>query len=54
MRLFQYTRHKYGAKDSPTCANYALQRTAVDNQDRYPQAAYAVELTFTWMTTLDL
>ena len=40
--VFQYTRHIFGAKDSPTCANYALRRTAVDNQDRYPDAAYAV------------
>ena len=42
MSVFQYTRHIFGAKDSPTCANYALRRTAVDNQDRYPDAAYAV------------
>ena len=40
--VFQYTRHIFGAKDSPTCGNYALRRTAVDNQDRYPDAAYAV------------
>ena len=40
--IFQYTRHIFGAKDSSTCANYALRRTAVDNQDRYPDAAYAV------------
>ena len=39
---FQYTRHIFGAKNSPTCANYALRRTTVDNQDRYPEAAYAV------------
>ena len=31
--VFQYTRHTFGAKNSPTCANYALPRTAVDNQD---------------------
>ena len=29
--VFQYTRHIFGAEDSPTCANYALQRTARDN-----------------------
>ena len=40
--VFQYTRHIFGAKNSPTCANYVLRRTAVDNQDRYPDAAYAV------------
>ena len=26
--MYQYTRHKFGTKDSPTCANYALQRAA--------------------------
>ena len=40
--VFQNIRHIFGAKDSPTCANYALRRTAVDNQDRYLDAAYAV------------
>ena len=49
--VFQYTRHIFGAKDFPTCANYALRRTAVDNQDRYPEAAYAVLTIFTWMKT---
>ena len=38
----QYTRNIFGAKDSPTCATYALRRTAVDNQDRYPDTAYGV------------
>ena len=38
----QYTRHIYGAKDSPTFANYALQRTAQDNVSQYPEAAIAV------------
>ena len=40
--VFQYTRHIFGAKDSPTCANYALRRTAVDNQDLYPDIDCAV------------
>ena len=30
------------AKDSPTCANYALQRTAIHNAKEYPEAAQAV------------
>ena len=30
------------ARDSPTCANYALQRTAMDNQAIFPDAASAV------------
>ena len=40
--VHQYTRHIFGANDSPTCANYALQRTASDNAKEYPEAAKAV------------
>ena len=40
--VHQYTRHIFGAKGSPTCANYALQRTARDNAKEYPEAAKAV------------
>ena len=40
--VYQYTRHIFGAKDSPTCADYALQRTARDNAKFYPEAAKAV------------
>ncbi|XP_063717837.1 uncharacterized protein LOC134844942 [Symsagittifera roscoffensis] len=40
--VHQYTRHIFGARDSPTCANYALQRTAMDNQAMFPDAASAV------------
>ena len=39
--VYQYTRHIFGAKDSPTCANYALKRTARDNAKFYPEAAKA-------------
>ena len=42
MVVHQYTRHIFGARDSPTCANYALQRTAIDNQAMFPDAASAV------------
>ena len=38
----QYTSHILGAKDLPTCANYALQRTASDNAKEYPEAAKSV------------
>ena len=31
-----------GAKDLPKCANYAVRRTAVDNEDCYLEPAYAV------------
>ena len=39
---YQHTRHVFGAKDSPICANYALEPTARDNAKIYPQAAKAV------------
>ena len=39
---YQYTRHIFGARDSPTCANFALQKTARDNQVFFPDAASAV------------
>ena len=40
--VYQYTRYIFGAKDSPTCANYALQRAARDNVNQYPEATKAV------------
>ena len=40
--LYIYTRHIFGAKDSPTWANYALQRTARDKVIQYPEATKAV------------
>ena len=40
--VFQYARHIFGSKDSPTCANYALKRTATDNQSEFPEAAASV------------
>ena len=40
--VHQYTRHIFGARDSPTCANFALQKTASDHQAEYPEAAPAV------------
>ena len=42
MVIHQYTRHIFGARDSPTCANFALQKTVSDNQAEYPEAASAV------------
>ena len=35
VEVYKYTRHVFGAKSSPTCANYALQRTAGDNSKEY-------------------
>ena len=39
---YQYTRHIFGYRDSPTCANFALQKTPRDNQVLFPDAASAV------------
>ena len=39
MVVHQYTRHIFGDRDSP---NFALQKTASDNQAEYPEAASAV------------
>ena len=52
--VHQYTRHLFGAKDSPTCANYALQRTARDNVIQYPEATKAVLENFYMDDYLDL
>ena len=44
--VYQYIRHIFGSKDSPTCANYALKRTATDNHTDYPEAAESVHRNF--------
>ena len=38
--VHQYTRHIFGTRDSPTCANFALQKTASDNQARVPRSCF--------------
>ena len=40
--VYQNTRHVIGGKESPTCANYALKRTARGNIGQYPVATKAV------------
>ena len=44
--VFQNTRHVFRAKVSPTCANFALLKTAVDNETEYSEAALAVQQNF--------
>ena len=51
METFQYTRHVFGAKDSPACANHALQQTALDRKSAFP-AACAVALRDFYMDDL--
>ena len=36
----QYNRHIFGAKSSPTCANFALQACALDNAEGFERASY--------------
>ena len=50
--VYQYTRHIFGAKDSSTCANYALQPTARDNAKLTPKLQKPSLKTFTWTLTL--
>ena len=45
MEIYEYTRHVFGAENSPTCENYALQRTARDNKKQHP-LAYVIERNF--------
>ena len=40
--VFEYVRHIFVSKDSPTCAIYALRRTATDNQSTFSEAAQSV------------
>ena len=37
IKVYEYGRHIFGAKSSPTCANYALQQVARDNAQESPQ-----------------
>ena len=43
---YENTRHLFGTKHSPTYANYALQRTATDNEEEFPVASRIVERNF--------
>ena len=43
---YEYTRQIFGVKDSPKCANYALQRTATDNEEEFPVARRIVKRNF--------
>ena len=40
--VLQYVRLNFGSKDSTTCENYALRRTATDNQSTFPETAQSV------------
>ena len=42
VQIYEYQRHVFGAKSSPTCANYALKRVGIDNEDEFPIALKAI------------
>ena len=46
LEIMEYTRHIFGAKSSPTCANFALHRAATDNAEEFPQASSMVTRNF--------
>ena len=47
VQIYEYQRHVFGAKSSPTCAIYALKRVAIDNEDEFPIAAKTIKTTST-------
>ena len=46
--VYQYVRHIFGSKDSPTCAIYALQQTARDNESNSMKLPTVLKTIFTW------
>ena len=46
VQIYEYQRHVFGAKSSPTCANYALKQVAIDKEDEFPIAAKTIQNNF--------
>ena len=46
VQIYEYQRHIFEAKSSPTCANYALKRVGLDNDKECPIAAKAIQNNF--------
>ena len=46
VQIYEYQRHVFGAKCSTTCANLALKRVAIDNEDEFPIAANTIQNNF--------
>ena len=46
VQIYEYQRHVFGAKSSPTCANDALKRLAIENEDEFPIAAKTTQNIF--------
>ena len=46
VKVYEYGRHIFGTKSSPTCANYALQQVARDNAQESPQTTELIMRNF--------
>ena len=46
IEVYQFVRHIFVAKCSPTCSNYALLRSAEDNEMEFPIASLAMKRNF--------
>ena len=46
VKVYEYGRHIFGDKSSPTCANYALQQVARDNAQESPQSTKPLRRNF--------
>ena len=46
VQIYEYQLHVLGAKSSSTCANYALKRVRLDNEEYYPIATKAIQNNF--------
>ena len=46
VQIYEYQRQVFGAKNFPTCANFALKRVGLDNEKEYPIAAKAIQNNF--------
>ena len=46
VQIYEYQRHVFRTKSSPTCANYALKRVGLDNEKEYPIGAKAKQKNF--------
>ena len=50
--IYEYTRHVFGAKISPTCANYGFQQGGRDSQVELPEATFTIDRNF-YMDDID-
>ena len=46
VQIYEYQRHVFGAKSSPTCANNALKRVAIEKEDEFSIAAKTIHNNF--------